>query len=149
MSEGNKSRTVAATNMNEESSRSHGVFCIIVTQTLCDLQSGVTHTHTHTHTHTQQCLNQMTTPFQHSSIYLFRSHTQQCLHHNTRTSHSIPALRCVCIPQHRCVCVCVCVSVSQHCDVCVCVCVCVCECVCVRVPPSIAMCVCVQQHRCV
>ncbi|XP_031431833.1 LOW QUALITY PROTEIN: kinesin-like protein KIF13A [Clupea harengus] len=40
MSEGNKSRTVAATNMNEESSRSHGVFCIIVTQTLCDLQSG-------------------------------------------------------------------------------------------------------------
>lgn len=41
MSEGNKSRTVAATNMNEESSRSHGVFSIIVTQTLYDLQSGV------------------------------------------------------------------------------------------------------------
>ncbi|XP_076009871.1 kinesin-like protein KIF13A isoform X2 [Genypterus blacodes] len=40
MSEGNKSRTVAATNMNEESSRSHGVFSIIVTQTLFDLQSG-------------------------------------------------------------------------------------------------------------
>ncbi|XP_056299562.1 kinesin-like protein KIF13A isoform X3 [Pseudoliparis swirei] len=40
MSEGNKSRTVAATNMNEESSRSHGVFSIIVTQTLYDLQSG-------------------------------------------------------------------------------------------------------------
>lgn len=41
MSEGNKSRTVAATNMNEESSRSHAVFSIIVTQTLFDLQSGV------------------------------------------------------------------------------------------------------------
>uniref|UniRef100_A0A3Q3VLG4 Kinesin-like protein n=1 Tax=Mola mola TaxID=94237 RepID=A0A3Q3VLG4_MOLML len=40
MSEGNKSRTVAATNMNEESSRSHAVFSIIVTQTLFDLQSG-------------------------------------------------------------------------------------------------------------
>ncbi|XP_010773266.1 kinesin-like protein KIF13A [Notothenia coriiceps] len=40
MSEGNKSRTVAATNMNEESSRSHGVFSIIVTQTLLDLRSG-------------------------------------------------------------------------------------------------------------
>lgn len=40
MSEGNKSRTVAATNMNEESSRSHAVFSIIVTQTLFDPQSG-------------------------------------------------------------------------------------------------------------
>ncbi|XP_062925963.1 kinesin-like protein KIF13A isoform X2 [Mobula hypostoma] len=40
MSEGNKSRTVAATNMNEESSRSHAVFNIILTQTLYDLQSG-------------------------------------------------------------------------------------------------------------
>uniref|UniRef100_A0A8B9ISU1 Kinesin family member 13A n=1 Tax=Amazona collaria TaxID=241587 RepID=A0A8B9ISU1_9PSIT len=40
MSEGNKSRTVAATNMNEESSRSHAVFNIIVTQTLFDLHSG-------------------------------------------------------------------------------------------------------------
>lgn len=41
MSEGNKSRTVAATNMNEESSRSHGVFNIILTHTLKDLHSGV------------------------------------------------------------------------------------------------------------
>ncbi|XP_030624683.1 kinesin-like protein KIF13B isoform X2 [Chanos chanos] len=40
MSEGNKSRTVAATNMNEESSRSHAVFNIILTHTLRDLQSG-------------------------------------------------------------------------------------------------------------
>ncbi|CAB1334977.1 unnamed protein product, partial [Coregonus sp. 'balchen'] len=40
MSEGNKSRTVAATNMNEESSRSHGVFNIILTHTLKDLRSG-------------------------------------------------------------------------------------------------------------
>uniref|UniRef100_A0AAQ5Z0F0 Kinesin motor domain-containing protein n=1 Tax=Amphiprion ocellaris TaxID=80972 RepID=A0AAQ5Z0F0_AMPOC len=40
MSEGNKSRTVAATNMNEESSRSHAVFNIILTHTLMDLQSG-------------------------------------------------------------------------------------------------------------
>ncbi|XP_047429143.1 kinesin-like protein KIF13B isoform X2 [Mugil cephalus] len=39
MSEGNKSRTVAATNMNEESSRSHAVFNIILTHTLKDLQS--------------------------------------------------------------------------------------------------------------
>lgn len=41
MSEGNKSRTVAATNMNSESSRSHAVFNIILTQTLTDNQSGV------------------------------------------------------------------------------------------------------------
>ena len=41
MSEGNKSRTVAATNMNEESSRSHAVFNIILTHTLRDLRSGV------------------------------------------------------------------------------------------------------------
>uniref|UniRef100_A0A3P9GYX6 Kinesin family member 13Bb n=1 Tax=Oryzias latipes TaxID=8090 RepID=A0A3P9GYX6_ORYLA len=40
MSEGNKSRTVAATNMNEESSRSHAVFIIILTHTLMDLRSG-------------------------------------------------------------------------------------------------------------
>ncbi|KAL3888337.1 hypothetical protein ACJMK2_000707 [Sinanodonta woodiana] len=41
MSEGNKSRTVAATNMNSESSRSHAVFNIIVTQTLTDRESMV------------------------------------------------------------------------------------------------------------
>lgn len=41
MTEGNKSRTVAATNMNSESSRSHAVFSVILTQTLTDLQSGV------------------------------------------------------------------------------------------------------------
>ncbi|XP_052250414.1 kinesin-like protein KIF13B isoform X2 [Dreissena polymorpha] len=41
MSEGNKSRTVAATNMNSESSRSHAVFNIIVTQTLTDLKTSV------------------------------------------------------------------------------------------------------------
>ncbi|XP_056342877.1 kinesin-like protein KIF13B isoform X3 [Oenanthe melanoleuca] len=40
MSEGNKSRTVAATNMNEESSRSHAVFKIILTHTLYDVHSG-------------------------------------------------------------------------------------------------------------
>uniref|UniRef100_A0A670HU28 Kinesin family member 13B n=1 Tax=Podarcis muralis TaxID=64176 RepID=A0A670HU28_PODMU len=40
MSEGNKSRTVAATNMNEESSRSHAVFKIILTHTLYDAKSG-------------------------------------------------------------------------------------------------------------
>jgi len=41
MCEGNKSRTVAATNMNSESSRSHAVFNIIMTQTLTDLQTAV------------------------------------------------------------------------------------------------------------
>ncbi|XP_022106893.1 kinesin-like protein KIF13A isoform X4 [Acanthaster planci] len=39
MSEGNKSRTVAATNMNSESSRSHAVFNITVTQTLTDIET--------------------------------------------------------------------------------------------------------------
>ena len=38
--EGNKSRTVASTNMNNESSRSHAVFSIVLTQTLTDIQSG-------------------------------------------------------------------------------------------------------------
>ncbi|XP_070494506.1 kinesin-like protein KIF13A isoform X4 [Chironomus tepperi] len=42
MGEGNKSRTVAATNMNAESSRSHAVFTIVLTQTLKDTLSGVT-----------------------------------------------------------------------------------------------------------
>ena len=41
MVEGNKSRTVASTNMNNESSRSHAVFTVIITQTLTDTQSGV------------------------------------------------------------------------------------------------------------
>ncbi|XP_028137555.2 kinesin-like protein KIF13A isoform X1 [Diabrotica virgifera virgifera] len=42
MAEGNKSRTVAATNMNSESSRSHAVFTVILTQTLIDRKTGVT-----------------------------------------------------------------------------------------------------------
>ncbi|EAA04239.4 AGAP007592-PA [Anopheles gambiae str. PEST] len=42
MAEGNKSRTVAATNMNSESSRSHAVFTVVLTQTLIDTLSGVT-----------------------------------------------------------------------------------------------------------
>lgn len=42
MAEGNKSRTVAATNMNSESSRSHAVFTIVLTQTMTDASSGVT-----------------------------------------------------------------------------------------------------------
>lgn len=41
MAEGNKSRTVAATNMNSESSRSHAVFSVVLTQTLTDTKSGV------------------------------------------------------------------------------------------------------------
>ena len=41
MNEGNKSRTVAATNMNNESSRSHAVFNVILTQTLVDLKTDV------------------------------------------------------------------------------------------------------------
>lgn len=56
MSEGNKSRTVAATNMNEESSRSHAVFSIIVTQTLYDLQSGVSLFFLFTHAHNELLL---------------------------------------------------------------------------------------------
>ena len=39
--EGNKARTVAATNMNSESSRSHAVFTVILTQTVTDVGSGV------------------------------------------------------------------------------------------------------------
>lgn len=42
MTEGNKSRTVAATNMNAESSRSHAVFSVLLTQTITDTLSGVT-----------------------------------------------------------------------------------------------------------
>ncbi|XP_066259078.1 kinesin-like protein KIF13A isoform X2 [Euwallacea similis] len=41
MAEGNKQRTVAATNMNSESSRSHAVFTVILTQTLTDTKTGV------------------------------------------------------------------------------------------------------------
>ncbi|RDD36883.1 Kinesin-like protein KIF13A [Trichoplax sp. H2] len=40
MIEGNKSRTVAATNMNAESSRSHAVFNLILTQIICDEATG-------------------------------------------------------------------------------------------------------------
>ena len=42
MEEGNKARTVAATNMNESSSRSHAVFTIIFTQHKHDKASGLT-----------------------------------------------------------------------------------------------------------
>lgn len=42
MEEGNKSRTVAATNMNCESSRSHAVFNVILSQTFTDSLTGVT-----------------------------------------------------------------------------------------------------------
>ncbi|GBN02756.1 Kinesin-like protein unc-104 [Araneus ventricosus] len=42
MDEGNKARTVAATNMNETSSRSHAVFTIIFTQKKHDKTSGLT-----------------------------------------------------------------------------------------------------------
>ncbi|XP_037088906.1 kinesin-like protein unc-104 [Pollicipes pollicipes] len=41
MDQGNKARTVAATNMNETSSRSHAVFTIIFAQKTCDPVSGV------------------------------------------------------------------------------------------------------------
>ena len=41
MDEGNKARTVAATNMNETSSRSHAVFTIIFTQHTHDETSGL------------------------------------------------------------------------------------------------------------
>ena len=41
MSEGNKSRTVACTQMNAESSRSHAVFSIVLNQTLFDPKSAV------------------------------------------------------------------------------------------------------------
>ena len=39
--EGNQSRTVASTEMNAESSRSHAVFTIRLTQTMVDKESGV------------------------------------------------------------------------------------------------------------
>ena len=62
MVEGNKSRTVAATNMNSESSRSHAVFNIICTQTVTDFQSGVSRhlylnypSPPHTHTDLLSC----------------------------------------------------------------------------------------------
>merc|ERR1712062_605561 len=41
MEEGNKARTVAATNMNETSSRSHAVFTIIFTQKRTDEMTGL------------------------------------------------------------------------------------------------------------
>ena len=41
MLEGNKSRTVAATQMNAESSRSHAVFSIVLTQTKFDIAAEV------------------------------------------------------------------------------------------------------------
>lgn len=39
---GNKARTVAATNMNETSSRSHAVFTIILTQKRFDMVTNLT-----------------------------------------------------------------------------------------------------------
>ena len=41
MIEGNKSRTVAATNMNTESSRSHAVFNIVLTRSEYDKDTEV------------------------------------------------------------------------------------------------------------
>ncbi len=48
VNEGNKSRTVAATNMNAESSRSHAVFCVKVSQNIVDTESGVSCSHSFT-----------------------------------------------------------------------------------------------------
>ncbi|WVQ70657.1 hypothetical protein IAR50_000179 [Cryptococcus sp. DSM 104548] len=42
MDEGNKARTVASTNMNETSSRSHAVFTLILTQKRLDAQTNMT-----------------------------------------------------------------------------------------------------------
>jgi kinesin family protein 13 len=42
MDEGNKFRTVAATNMNTESSRSHAVFTIHLTQIITDMENSFT-----------------------------------------------------------------------------------------------------------
>ncbi|WVF68191.1 hypothetical protein IAT40_002956 [Kwoniella sp. CBS 6097] len=42
MNEGNKARTVASTNMNETSSRSHAVFTVILTQKRHDAQTNMT-----------------------------------------------------------------------------------------------------------
>lgn len=42
MEEGNKSRAVASTNMNAESSRSHAVFTLLVTQITYDELSKLT-----------------------------------------------------------------------------------------------------------
>ncbi|WWD20715.1 hypothetical protein CI109_105191 [Kwoniella shandongensis] len=42
MDEGNKARTVASTNMNETSSRSHAVFTVILTQKKLDSQTSMT-----------------------------------------------------------------------------------------------------------
>ena len=41
MNEGNKYRTVASTNMNNQSSRSHAVFSVTITFTFQDRMSGV------------------------------------------------------------------------------------------------------------
>jgi kinesin family member 1 len=41
MDEGNKARTVAATNMNETSSRSHAVFTMVFTQRSVDRATGI------------------------------------------------------------------------------------------------------------
>lgn len=41
MNDGNKCRTVAATNMNAESSRSHAVFTIRLTQIVADTENAV------------------------------------------------------------------------------------------------------------
>jgi kinesin family protein 1 len=41
MDEGNKARTVAATNMNETSSRSHAVFTLLLTMKRHDVDSGL------------------------------------------------------------------------------------------------------------
>lgn len=41
MNEGNKSRTIASTNMNSESSRSHAVFCVKLSQNIVDEKCGI------------------------------------------------------------------------------------------------------------
>ena len=81
MSEGNKSRTVAATNMNEESSRSHAVFNIILTHTLKDLQSGVREMRTHI----QICVNvrvRVCAPFAGQVLSLYIKPLHPAHHHN-------------------------------------------------------------------
>jgi kinesin family protein 13 len=70
MSEGNKSRTVAATQMNAESSRSHAVFSIVLTQTQFDVATEVCLSFIHLYIHPFIHLYTIH-PFIHSSVIIY------------------------------------------------------------------------------
>ena len=118
MSEGNKSRTVAATQMNAESSRSHAVFSILLSQTEFHPKSqvressggcGLYQGHM-THSETFACIHSSGMDIIPLSVCTTDLHCHVTCHLSSNISCPVVILLCLLLfisPATPCVCVCV------------------------------------------